>query len=66
MILMSIIALVTIPPLALLLAILMAVLNIKKKLSSKGKRRWAFFHPFWYHSFKEVTMEEAAKRCFGV
>ncbi len=29
-------------------AVAMAILNIKKKISSKEKRKWAFFHPFWY------------------
>jgi len=42
------------------------LLNFKKMLNNEGKRRWAFFHPFWYHSDKEATMEEVAKKCYGV
>ncbi len=32
-----------IPPFALL----MAVMNIKKKVNKSEKKKWAFFHPFW-------------------
>lgn len=32
-----------IPPLALA----MIVLNLKKKFNHTGKKKWAFFHPFW-------------------
>ena len=66
MILISIFALVTIPPLALFFTIMIPLLNFKKMLNNEGKRRWAFFHPFWYHSDKEATMEEVAKKCYGV
>ena len=27
--------------------LLWAVINIKKKLSSRQSKKWAFFHPFW-------------------
>jgi len=48
MILISlIIFLLSIPPLAFLFIVMMPLLNLKKKLNNRGKKRWAFFHPFW-------------------
>lgn len=65
MITMTLIILLMIPPIALFFAIMIPLLYLKKKLSNKGKTRWAFFHPFWYKFDNKVMMEVEGKKCFG-
>ena len=45
--LVTILIILLIPPLTLLYIFMMPLLYFKKKINYKGKRRWAFFHPFW-------------------
>lgn len=47
-------------------ALIMLLLNLKKRISSNGKRKWAFFHPFWYILSDKVMTEVVEKKCCGV
>ena len=40
-------------------------LNIKRFINKKSIKKWAFFHPFWYHVDHIAMMEEVVKKCCG-
>jgi hypothetical protein len=61
----STVIILLIPPFILFYIFMMPLLLFKKKLNFNGRRRWAFFHPFWYNNFNQVTMVEGVRKFYG-
>ena len=60
--LISWLLIVSVPP----ITFLCFYLNIKKYLNKKqGRKRWAFFHPFWYFYHHIAMMEVGDRKFFG-